>query len=166
LGQPSVAAGTLASRSPLAGSFGGDRLAEIDTLLRSPEPDPVQPQVVAVTPPPANVLAAPAVAAVTGALAGTVTATPHKRYWVQLASGANPAALPPLMRGIRSRSEDLLNGVSAYIAEEPGKARLLVGPFRNASDAEVFAEDLETLRVDAFRWISPEGQPIRKLTSE
>jgi Flp pilus assembly protein TadD len=162
-GQAGLASGSLASGAPAAGNFSGDRLAEIDNLLHSPPPEPVQQQPVAI--PSAPALAGP-VAAASAAISGTVTATPHKRYWVQLASGPNPAALPPLMRGIRSRSEDLLNGVSAYIAEEPGKARLLVGPFRNASDAEVFAEDLETLRVDAFRWISPEGQPIRKLTRE
>lgn len=141
----------------------GDRLADIDAFLHA-QAAPPAPQ-----PPPA---VAPSIGATVTAsppanpVSSAVSATAHKRYWVQLASGPNAGALSGQMRQIRSRSEDLLNGISGYIAEEGGKARLLVGPFRNSGDAETFASDLETLNIDAFRWISPEGQTVRKLTSE
>lgn len=139
-----------------------DRLADIETLLRSPVAAGQPP---ATSPPSAAIAPQPQAGAIANASRAGGTGQ-RKRFWVQLASGANADALPDQMRRIRSRSEDLLNGVSAFIAEEPGRARLLVGPFRNASDADVFAEDLETLQVSAFRWISPEGQPVRKLTTE
>lgn len=149
------------------------RLAEIDELLRAPAAPPVsvpQPQIVqrplVASPLPGPTVPAAAQISGSAAISAAATATPHRRYWVQLASGPNAAALPQQMRGIRARSEDLLNGVSSYIAEEPGRARLLIGPFRNASDADVFAEDLGSLRVNAFPWISPEGQPIRKIINE
>lgn len=166
---------------PGAGSAPGsdpvNRLTEIDVLLRGPAmptatpPATAQPAVqppAAASPTPIAPLQARPAATPGPSLTVTAagTATPHRRYWVQLASGPTAAAFPREIRSIRSRSEDLLNGVSAYIAEEPGKARLLVGPFRNSEDAEIFASDLETLRVSAFRWISPEGQPIRKIINE
>jgi tetratricopeptide (TPR) repeat protein len=145
-----------------------DRLADIDALLHSPSglapagpPAPVAPVPAPTLAPPAQTAGQPAPSATS-----TVSASRQKRFWVQLASGANASALAGQMRKIRARSEDMLNGISGYIAEEPGKARLLVGPFRNSADAETFAADLETLNIDAFRWISPEGQPVRKLTTE
>lgn len=152
-------------------SAAGSRLADIEALLRAPPPPAVAVPHPAYpsqamgppAPPPASVAPAPSGSGL-AALAGA-TATAHRRYWVELSSAPSAALLPQQMPGIRSRSEDLLNGVSAYIAEEPGRARLLVGPFRNASDADIFAEDLETLQVRASRWISPEGQPIRKITN-
>ena len=142
-----------------------DRLADIDALLRSQSAPPLpQPQ------PPSPMPPAPVAATVAAPTASSVSsassATAHKRYWVQLASGAHAGALSGQMRRIRGRSQDMLNGISGYIAEEGGKARLLVGPFRSSDDAETFAADLETLNIDAFRWISPEGQTVRKLTSE
>ena len=48
----------------------------------------------------------------------------------------------------------------------PSASRLLIGPFRSPSDAEIFVEDLESVRVDAFSWTSPPGQAIRKLSTE
>ena len=32
---------------------------------------------------------------------------------------------------MKRRNRDLFEGISGYIAEEPGNARLLIGPFRN-----------------------------------
>ncbi|MEO6359195.1 MAG: SPOR domain-containing protein [Sphingomicrobium sp.] len=150
----------LASGRPL------DRLADIDALLRGPSVQSAAPQP-AIGPPVAGVPPPPASAAISAA--GTTVATsvaPRRRYWVQVASGASSVALPAELRRIRTRSEDLLKGVSGYIAEEPGRTRLLVGPFRSSSDAEIFAEELGVTGVDAFRWISPEGQVVRKLTTE
>ncbi|MEO5774180.1 MAG: hypothetical protein ABIQ32_08705 [Sphingomicrobium sp.] len=164
-GQPVGGAATIARvATPQPGRAApGDRLADIDTLLRTPPPgeQPAAGSAGIATAPGA---AAPPVSA--AAAAASMTPVARKRVWLQLASGPNSAALPEQMRRIRSRSEDLLNGLSGFIAEEPGKARLLVGPFRNAKDAETFAEDLATVSINSFMWVSAEGQPIRKLTSE
>lgn len=168
-GQTSMGATAVAGVAPpvqrgLSSGPSLNRLADIDALLRAP---PVQ------TPPPqgasvSNGVRGPVTAAstATSSAGAATTSAPRRRFWVQVASGPNSVVLPTELRRIRTRSEDLLNGVSGYIAEEPGRARLLVGPFRNGSDAEVFAEELEATGVDAFKWISPEGQTIRKLTTE
>ena len=51
-------------------------------------------------------------------------------------------------------------------ATYPAVAGLLIGPFRNSKDADIFAEDLASVRVDAFTWTNQPGQAIRKLPSE
>ncbi|MFL6734123.1 MAG: tetratricopeptide repeat protein [Sphingomicrobium sp.] len=165
-GQPAV--GPMASVTvtpPAQAPLGGERLAEIDNLLRPPAVQHGPPAPVT-----SNVVSAPPIAATPNpprqAPAASTSATAHKRFWVQLASGPNADSLPGEMRRIRSRSDELLKGISGYIAEEPGKVRLLVGPFRSSEDADTFAEELESMRVGAFRWVSPAGQPIRKLTNE
>jgi hypothetical protein len=94
-----------------------------------------------------------------------VVDTKH-RYWVQLASGQNAAALPGQFNRIKSRAPDMMEGLKPYVAQEPNKVRLLVGPFANSTDASDFADGLESARVNAFSWTSDPGQLIRKLPTE
>ena len=94
-------------------------------------------------------------------------ATPAKpKVWLQLASGPNADALPDQFKKMKSRNRDLFEGISGYVAEEPNKARLLIGPFASNKDAEIFAKDLQTVRIDAFSWTNTPGQPLRKLSTE
>jgi Flp pilus assembly protein TadD len=97
---------------------------------------------------------------------GAVQGPGLEKVWLQLASGTNAAALPDQFRRIKSRHKSLLEGISGFIAETADKARLLIGPFKSKSDAETFAEDLESESVDAFSWTSPAGVPVRKLPGE
>ena len=46
------------------------------------------------------------------------------------------------------------------------RARLLIGPFKDSEDANIFVDDLESVSIDAFSWTSPPGQMIRKLPTE
>ncbi|MDQ3246383.1 MAG: hypothetical protein M3Q52_05750 [Pseudomonadota bacterium] len=96
----------------------------------------------------------------------TLAATEKPRVWLQLASGANAAALPVEYQRIQRRNTEMLRDISPYIAEEAGKARLLIGPFRSKSEAEIFADDLATASVSAFSWTSRPGQTIRKIATE
>lgn len=108
----------------------------------------------------------PALAVTTRPAGATGRAESAKRFWVQLASGANPNALPAEFQKIRRKDSDLLGGLSAYVASDGDRARLLVGPFKDASDAADFADALESSRIDAFSWTSRPGQPIRKMSTE
>ncbi|WP_205479089.1 tetratricopeptide repeat protein [Sphingomonas arenae] len=157
--QSSPAYGSYASTVPVGPR--PDRMAEIEQLLKaSPSVSTSSAATPAITqpvpPPPAAQLAIaqPVVAR---------AAPAPRRYWVQLASGQSAAALADQFRRIKSRNSELLDGISGYVAEEPSKARLLIGPFRDADDARIFADDLETARVDAFPWTSAQGQAVRKL---
>ncbi|QIK79232.1 hypothetical protein G7077_10315 [Sphingomonas piscis] len=165
--------GQPASGGPLIAGTDRNRLADIDALLRGAQPpstSTTQSPVASVptTSPPV----APTVAATSPVTAGTAVrpaspGTPQpRRFWVQLASGPNPQALPELFRRSQLRSRELLDGKTGYVADDEGRARLLVGPFRNAQDARIFAEDLAVDGVRAFSWVSSEGQVIRKITTE
>ena len=89
-----------------------------------------------------------------------------RKLWIQLASGPNAADLPEQFKRMKNRNGELFQGISGYVFEEPGKARLLIGPFRNNEEADIFAEDLASVRIDAFTWSSKAGQAIRKLPPE
>jgi len=89
-----------------------------------------------------------------------------QKLWVQLASGPNASELPDAFERMKKRNRDLFEGITGYVAEEPGRARLLIGPFRNSQEAGIFTDDLASVRIDAFTWTSKPGQPIRKLPSE
>ena len=167
-GQPSYAYATPQVTAPstrpppASGSQGvmpmsGDRLASIDELLHPKvSQEPSRPVQVASIPPRSRLQA--------GSSAASTTTRP--RIWVQLASGSNAAALPDQFQRMKRRNRDLFEGISGYVAESAGRARLLIGPFKSAADANILVEDLESVRVSAFSWTSPPGQMIRKLPNE
>jgi Flp pilus assembly protein TadD len=133
----------------------GDRLATIDELLRpNASAQPSRPVQVAIVPSRAQ-----------PSSSGASPAT-RPRIWVQLASGSNAAALPDQFQRMKRRNRELFEGISGYVAESADRARLLIGPFKSVADANIFVEDLETVRVSAFSWTSPPGQMIRKLPTE
>jgi hypothetical protein len=135
----------------------GDRLATIDELLRpNASASPSRPAQVASIPPQAR--RQPSSSA-------TSPAT-RPRIWVQLASGSNPDALPDQFQRMKRRNRELFEGITGYVAESADRARLLIGPFKSVADANIFVEDLESVRVSAFSWTSPPGQMIRKLPTE
>lgn len=164
--------GAPAPSSPIASAVAGppvDRLADIDQLLRAGQP---QAQPVATTPVP-QVPAAPAAAAPRIAMAtptarpvaqGQASATARPRYWLQLASGTDANAMPQQYRRIANRDRELFATLSPYVAEDNGRTRLLIGPFKSTADAQTFAEDLSSVNIDSFSWTSAPGQVIRKLS--
>lgn len=137
-----------------------DRLASIDDLLRPPPPAPA-PVVHAPLPAPVQVAYAPPPVRTPQVAA----ATPRpSRIWLQLASGPNAEALPNQFQRLKKRNSDLFDGIKGYVARSPDRARLLIGPFRSASDAETFAEDLGSVNVNAFKWTNSEADTIVPVT--
>jgi hypothetical protein len=102
----------------------------------------------------------------TGVKPANATTFSSRRLWLQLASGSKAADLPGEFRRMKLRNRDLFEGINGYIFDDGAKARLLIGPFRNEEEAGIFAEDLETVHIDAFPWTSPPGQTITKLATE
>ena len=145
----------------------GDRLSEIEHLLTgtaNSTPAASQPSYQ----PAVQMASIPRVRREQPSQTSSGSAVSTKRFWVQLASGKDAAALPRQFRRIVSNNRDSFNfdGINGYVAEEPGKARLLVGPFKDAADANTFADNLESVDIDAFSWTALPGQMIRKLPSE
>ena len=133
-----------------------DRLSDIDALLSGsaqaqPAPRAVQ---VAYSRPPAPAAAQRSVA-------------PFKaKIWLQLASGQDVDDLSDRFRRLKSKSPDVFDGIKPYVARSADRARLLVGPFRGSSDAAIFAQDLETLGVDAFKFTNSPADRIAPLPVE
>ena len=94
------------------------------------------------------------------------TAQAKPKVWLQLASGTNAEALPEQFRRMKSRHRSLFDGISGYVAKSGEKARLVIGPFRGSSDAEIFAEDLDSVGIDAFRWTNSQTDRIVPLGTE
>ena len=130
-----------------------NRLAGIDQLLQPSAPQQPQAQHAAYAVPVRHVPTAE-------------RAPVQPKIWLQLASGSNAAALKGQFQQIKSRNGDLFDGIPGYVAESRDRARLVVGPFRSASDAETFAQDLETVHIDAFRWTNSPTDRIVPLGTE
>ena len=81
-------------------------------------------------------------------------------------SGPNAQALPEQFRRLKSRNRDLFNGISGYVARSSDRARLLIGPFRGPSDAQIFAEDLQTVGIESFSWTNSESEQIVPVGTE
>ncbi|MEA3057527.1 MAG: hypothetical protein QOF34_342 [Sphingomonadales bacterium] len=142
-----------------------DRLAAVDDLLRQPAPPP---------PPLPSWQAAPRATQVAySAPVNRQQLQPPRaaqfapqKIWLQLASGSNAAALPSQFERIRARDRDLFQGITGYVAKSADRARLVIGPFRSAADAETFAADLDTVNISAFKWSNSPTDQIVPLATE
>ncbi len=85
------------------------------------------------------------------------------RHWVQIAGGANRAAMPREFVRLRGLAPALLGSRSAYTTPLNATNRLLVGPFDSARAAQAFVNQLAEREVAAFAWTSPAGQEIERL---
>ena len=148
-------------------SGGGDRLASIEHMFgpQSPAVAQAAPRQVAPTPPAPTIRYAVATP-VKKAPVQSASASVQKKLWLQLASGPNAEALPDQFRRLKSRHRTLFDGVSGYVAKSGDKARLVIGPFRGRDDAEIFAEDLDSIGVDAFSWTNSPSDRIVPLGTE
>jgi Flp pilus assembly protein TadD len=140
-----------------------DRLTAIDDLLRAPPPPPAV-KTFATKPRPTEVAYVPP--AKSRQAAARAAPASSSKVWLQLASGANADALSGEFRRMKSRNRDLFEGIRGFVARSPDRARLVIGPFRGSSDAEIFAEDLETVGIDAFKWSNSQADKIVPLATE
>lgn len=87
------------------------------------------------------------------------------RVWVQIATGANTAALPATWKRIRDANGKALKDQSAYSAPFKATNRLLVGPMKSAADARALVNTLAKGGLQATTWSSEAGQEVGKLAS-
>jgi len=176
--------GAAFASAPRANNPQGDRLASIEQLLRQPEPQQAMPassySYAAPAPseksqrPPIRLasVSRPRIEAATSPRneiieTKRVASSPGSRkIWLQLASGSNPGELPDQFQRIRSRKPSLFSGISGYVADDEKRVRLVIGPFHTEEDARLFADALETVRIDSFRWVSKPDQVVRKLPAQ
>jgi Flp pilus assembly protein TadD len=170
--QAAYAYATPTSSTPPAltvtGSVSTDRLTGVDALLRGQVPAQRQSQ------PPQSVWQVPATKPVQVAYASPprpasvqrVADSETGKIWLQLASGQNADALHEQFEAMKAHNPDIFKGISGYVAKSPDRARLLIGPFRGKSDADILSDDLHIVGIDAFRWTNSQSDPVVPLASE
>lgn len=86
-----------------------------------------------------------------------------RRYWVQVATGRDVAALGWDWRRVRREGGDLLAGKEAYTARWGETNRLLTGPYASASAAQQAVTELKQKGLDTFAFTSSEGEAVSPL---
>jgi Flp pilus assembly protein TadD len=138
---------------------GDDRLSGIDDFLKVP----------AVPAPPPTWQPSTPVQVAYAAPPRPAHAQPAKRasgIWLQLASGPDADALRGEFSRMKSRHSDIFDGIKGYVARGSDRARLVVGPFRGPSDAQIFADDLDSVGINSFRWTNSATDQIVPLGTE
>jgi hypothetical protein len=95
-----------------------------------------------------------------------ITPTVPSKIWLQLASSNDVDELSEKFERMSSQDRNLFQGIKPYVLRTANHALLLVGPFRGASDADYFAQDLETLGVRSSKYINSQTDRIAPLASE
>jgi len=151
------------SATPVYSSYSaqpqGDRLASIDALLKDPAPAPAAPP----QPAPQQVTQLSYSSPVVRRQPVRAAPTPSPvapRVWLQLASASSPSDFADQFERIKSRGEEMFDGIQGYIANDSGRSRLVIGPFRNSSDAQIFASDLRQLNINASSWTNSPSDTI------
>lgn len=170
---------------------GGDRLASIDALLAQADSQVRQPAP-APAPPPQYAYAAPSPAVAQQQTPPKVQlasvsrpeikrASPNnsliqtervasdpgaRKIWLQLASADDSGGFVPEFQRIRSKKPSLFTGITGFVAQTGSRARLLIGPFHTQEDARLFADALQSARIDSFSWTSQPGQVIHSLSAQ
>jgi Flp pilus assembly protein TadD len=86
-----------------------------------------------------------------------------KRYWVQVAGGANRADLSKEWKRLISTSPAVFKGKQGWWTPLNATNRLLTGPFGSSAEAQAFVNTLSKNKLSGFSFTSPEGQEVTKL---
>jgi Flp pilus assembly protein TadD len=140
-----------------------NRLSDIEEQLRAtPQPAAVSAAVQPNSQPPRAVQVAYARPAAPAAAQRAVAAF-QSRVWLQLASGTNSDDLASRFQRMKAKDPELFQGIKPYVAQSGDGSRLVIGPFRGPSDAQLFAEDLETIGVSPMKWTNSQADRIAPL---
>jgi cell division septation protein DedD len=88
------------------------------------------------------------------------------RIYVQLAGGANADRMGREFDRIRKTKAALFRSRQPLVSEVKGWSRLLVGPFKDADEAQEFVNDLHAAKLEGFVWTAPGGLKLEKLASK
>ena len=83
-----------------------------------------------------------------------------------VASGSTVDDLAGRFERLKAKDPNLFDGIKPFVARSGDGARLIVGPFRGNSDAEIFAEDLQTIGVAPMKWTNSQADRIAPLATE
>ena len=89
-----------------------------------------------------------------------------ERIWVQVAGGANEAALAMAWNTMKGRAPAAFKGRQGWTTPLRATNRVLAGPFKTDDDARAFVNTLAKSGVQAFTFTSEAGQKITRLPTK
>ena len=88
------------------------------------------------------------------------------RIYVQLAGGANADRMNREYDRIRKAKPALFRSRTPLVSAVKGWSRLVVGPFKDADEAQGFVNDLHAAKLEGFVWTAPSGLKLDKLAAK
>lgn len=86
-----------------------------------------------------------------------------KRFWVQVAGGANRADLAKEWKRLSGAAPAVFKGKQGWWTPLNATNRLLTGPFASSGEAQAFVNTLSKNKLSGFSFTSAEGQEVTKL---
>ncbi|WP_066822796.1 SPOR domain-containing protein [Sphingomonas mali] len=98
-----------------------------------------------------------------GAKADVATKGDPARVWVQVAGGANQAALEKAWNGLKAKSPDLFRNRQGWSTPLRATNRVLTGPFKSEDEAQTFVNQMAKAGLSGFVFTSTKGQKVDRL---
>ena len=98
-----------------------------------------------------------------GSKADAATKGDPARVWVQVAGGANQAALEKAWNALRTKAPDLFRNRQGWSTPLRATNRVLTGPFKSEDEAQAFVNQLAKAGLSGFVFTSAKGQKIDRL---
>jgi hypothetical protein len=100
---------------------------------------------------------------VKGSKADAATKGDPARIWVQVAGGANQAALEKAWNALRTKAPDLFRNRQGWSTPLRATNRVLTGPFKSEDEAQAFVNQMAKAGLSGFVFTSTKGQKVDRL---
>lgn len=101
-----------------------------------------------------------------GAKADVATKGDPARVWVQVAGGANQAALEKAWNGLKAKAPDLFRNRQGWSTPLRATNRVLTGPFKSEEEAQAFVNQMAKAGLSGFVFTSTKGQKVDRLSGK
>jgi Flp pilus assembly protein TadD len=101
-----------------------------------------------------------------GARADAATKGEPARVWVQVAGGANQAALEKAWNALRTKAPDLFRNRQGWSTPLRATNRVLTGPFKSEEEAQAFVNQMAKAGLSGFVFSSTKGQQVTRLSGK
>jgi Flp pilus assembly protein TadD len=101
-----------------------------------------------------------------GAKADVATKGEPARVWVQVAGGANEAALEKAWNALRTKAPDLFRNRQGWSTPLRATNRVVTGPFKSEEEAQAFVNQMAKAGLSGFVFTSTKGQQVTRLSGK
>lgn len=101
-----------------------------------------------------------------GAKADAAAKGEPARVWVQVAGGANQAALEKAWNALRTKAPDLFRNRQGWSTPLRATNRVVTGPFKSEEEAQAFVNQMAKAGLSGFVFTSTKGQQVTRLSGK